>query len=350
MNSRDDLSSAILDSYRPALVPLTHNLTAAVFPLMKIFPAAFCVRRAAEEGLISGDSLIVETSSGNLALGLAIVCRLYGYRLTIVSDYACDDSLRRRMEDLGTTVEIVAGPAKQGGYQGARLQRIDQLRSLTPDSWWLNQYDNPSNPGAYGSVVADLVSNLGKVDCIVGSVGSGGSLCGTTGYLRTLFPNAKAVAVDTFGSVLFGHPDSPRELRGLGNSIFPRNLDHTLIDEVHWVNAAEAYNATRYLHKRTCLFCGGTSGAAWLVARYWAEMHPDLRVVCICPDDGYRYLDTIYNDSYLASKNLLLDELPRRPAQVKDPADAAGSWSFIKWDRRELAEVRKLPQQAAAWT
>src|SRR5438552_7609969 len=120
---------AVLDSYRPRIVPLENNLTAAAFPLMKILPAEFCLRNARQEGWISSQTLIVESSSGNLALGLAIVCNLRGYRLTIVSDYACDPVLRRRMEELGARVEIVSAPSPSRGYQGARLEKLAEVRA-----------------------------------------------------------------------------------------------------------------------------------------------------------------------------------------------------------------------------
>lgn len=330
---------AILKSYMPQLVPLEGHLTAAAFPLMKIFPAEFCLQRAKKEGWVNEQTLVVETSSGNLALGLAIVCKLLAHRLTIVSDYACDGFLRRRMEDMGATVEIVPAPLVVGGYQGARLQRLAEIRAETPDSWWLNQYDNSSNPAAYGQLAALLVKQLGTIDCLVGTVGSGGSVCGTTSYLRELFPEMITVGVDTFGSVLFGQPESPRTLRGLGNSILPKNLDHSLFDEIHWVSAAEAYTATRQLHRETSLFCGGTSGACWLVARSLAKRYPKARIVAIFPDDGYRYVDTIYNNDYLREHGLYLSSLPERPHEISSPLDAVSEWSRMSWGRRKLAEV-----------
>jgi cysteine synthase A len=337
----EDSFKAILDAHRPKLIPLEQNLTAAVFPFMKIFPAEFCLRRAREEGLLRPQSLIVETSSGNMALGLALVCKLLNYRLTIVSDYACDGFLRRRLEDLGARVEIVAQPAPQGGYQQARLDKLAEIREETPDHFWVSQYDNPGNPGAYSTFAAQLVEALGQIDCLVGTVGSGGSVCGTSGFLRELFPEMMAIGVDTFGSVLFGQPDQPRKLRGLGNSLFPKNLDHQVFDEVHWVTAAEAYKATRLLHQQTSLFCGGTSGAAWMVARYWAKRNPKARVVCLFPDDGYRYAETIYNDEYLWKDNLWLPDLPGAPREVVHPLDAGPDWSFLQWGRREYSEVNK---------
>jgi cysteine synthase len=339
MSLTKETESAVLNCYQPRLVPLSHNLHAAVFPFMKIFPAEFCIRRAMQEGWISSQSLIVESSSGNMAMGLAIVCNLRGYRLTLVSDYACDAALRRRLQDLGARVEIVPKPAARGGFQTARLDRLEEIRRESSDSWWVNQYDNPCNPGAYSSFAAQLIEALGRVDILVGTVGSGGSMCGTISYLRRLFPDAMAVGVDTFGSVLFGQPDGPRHLRGLGNSLLPANLDHSLFDEVHWVTAAEAYKATRVLHQTSCLFCGGTSGAAWLVASYCAHNNPTAKVVCIFPDDGNRYADTIYEDNYLASQNLWLPELPKAPRCVSHPHEAGPTWSFMRWERRTIEQV-----------
>jgi cysteine synthase len=329
----------ILESYKPDLIQLEESLTAAAFPLMKIYPAEYCLRRAREDGMVSNQTLIVETSSGTMALGLAMVCNWNGYRLTIVTDRVCDDALRRRLEDLGATVEIVLAPAASGGYQKARLDRLHQICSIQKDSWWVNQYDNPANAGAYSGFAAQLVEKLGRIDCLVGCVGSGGSVCGTSHYLRTLFPEMQVIGVDTFGSVLFGQPDKPRKLRGLGNSLLPQNLDHTYFDEVHWVNAAEAFTATRILHQKTTLFRGGTSGACWLVARYWLTKHPGMRVVCIFPDDGNRYVDTIYNTDYLVENQLWLPELPAEPVEVGHPLDAKDIWSWFKWERRSYEEV-----------
>lgn len=342
-----EMHSAILDSYRPRLIPLEANLTAAAFPFMKIFPAEFCLRRAREEGWIKSQTLVIETSSGNMALGLAIVCNLYGYRLTIVTDYACKGFMRRRLEDLGARVEIVSSPAAVGGYQQARLNRLAAICSEIPDHWWVNQYDNPGNPGAYSFFAAQLVEMIGQIDCLVGTVGSGGSVCGTASFLRELFPEMITVGVDTFGSVLFGQPDQVRMLRGLGNSLLPKNLDHSIFDEVHWVNAAEAYTATRLLHKQTSLFCGGTSGAAWLASLHWVRKNPKARVVCIFPDDGYRYTDTIYNDEYLWKENLWLPELPDGPRKVEHPLDAGPGWSCMEWGRRTHHEIVKRIQAAA---
>lgn len=332
-------TAAIMQMYRPHLTTLEKSLTAAVFPLMKIYPAEFCIRQALNEGQITNQSQVIESSSGTMALGLALVCNLLHLKLTIVTDHACDEVLRSRLEDLGTSVACVTEPATLGGFQRARLELLHQIEKSTPDTWWVNQYDNPCNPGAYGSFAAQLVEELGRVDCLVGTVGSGGSICGTSRFLRALFPDLHVIGVDTFNSVLFGQPDGSRTLRGLGNSILPKNLDHTEIDEVHWVSAAEAYTATRILHRTTGMFRGGTSGAAWLVARYWAESNPEKRVVCILPDDGNRYVKDLYHDPYMYQNGLWLSELPSAPRMIDRPEEAGSTWSMFRWNRRSYQDV-----------
>lgn len=332
-------ASAILKSFEPSLIPLNENLVAAVFPLMKIYPAEFCLRRAIADGLVRESTMVVESSSGTLALGLAIVCNWIGQPLTIVTDYACDDTLLRRLQDLGCRVERVTAPAAKGGYQRARLDRLHEICVENPDSWWLNQYDNPANAESYGSFAEQAARSLGQIDCLVGSVGSGGSLCGIGRHLRSLFGDLRVIGVDTFNSVLFGQEDGQRPLRGLGNSLLPANLDHTLVDEIHWVTAAEAYTATRLLHRQSTLFRGGTSGAAWLVAERYSRLHPDERVVCIMPDDGTRYTGDIYNDDYLNERQLWLDGLPAEPRLVRSPREASPGWCTMHWGRRSWSEV-----------
>jgi cysteine synthase A len=316
------------------------RLCAAAFPLMKLRPARFMLDQARAEGRIGPGSLIIETSSGTFGLGLALVCREQGYRLMLVADPAIDHRLRRRLEDLGAHVEIVTEPAAVGGYQGARLQRMAELQAAHPDHYWPSQYHNPANPASYAPVAELLVETLGRIDFLVGAVGSGGSMCGTAGYLRRVMPGLRAVGVDTLGSVLFGQPDSGlRLLRGLGNSLMPQNLDHTVFDEVHWVAAAEGFRATRELHRGHALYMGPTSGAAYLAARWIARSHPDAAVVVLMADEAYRYEDSVYDDAWLAAKGARLDVLPSSPRTVAHPRDAGPGWSRFDWGRRTYQQV-----------
>lgn len=336
-----------LTLYRPAFVRLSAGLAAAVFPLMKVYPAFECVRDADEAGRIDRSTLIVESSSGTMALGLALVCRWAGYSLAVVGDASCDALVRLRLRELGASLECVTADSHHN-LQRARLAKVAELCAAHPRSWWVNQYDNPANGRAYARFVQQAAAALDRIDCVVGTVGSGGSMCGTVAALRERSPHLIAIGVDTYGSVLFGQENRPRVLRGLGNSLMPGNLDHQAFDEVHWVTAAEAYTATRLLHRTTGLFRGGTSGACWLVAQHWAARHPRARTLCLFADDGHRYVDSIYDDAYLAQERLWLDALPTAPVEVESPRDAGPRWTFMHWGRRPYEEVTGLDRQALA--
>lgn len=343
MKSPEAAPSIVEDLRFPRLIQLEHNLYAAAFSLMKLLPAHFILERAREEGLVSRGSTIIETTSGTFGLALAMVGALRGYRTILVSDPAIDDALQRRLEDLGATVEIVREPATVGGFQQARLDRMAQLQRKFPDHLWPSQYRNPQNPTAYAPLAEYLVERLGQIDCLVGTVGSGGSMCGTSNFLRLIYPELYAVGVDTFGSVIFGQEDSKRLVRGLGNSLVPDNVDHTVFNEVHWVGAPEAFLATRQLHRQHALYMGGTSGAAYTVARWWAAQHPDKITVTLLPDEGYRYQNTIYKDEWLLANDVWLGKLPDAPRKIVDPKEQCAGWAFLDWSRREYSQIADVP-------
>ncbi|MET9554806.1 cysteine synthase family protein [Streptomyces sp. NPDC006645] len=323
----------------PRLVRIGPRLYGAVFTLMKLLPAHHILREAQERGELESDTVVVETTSGTFGLALAMQAALMRLKLILVSDPAIDANLYRRLTDLGATVEICREPAPVGGYQEARLRRLAEIRAELPKTFCPEQYTNPGNPLSY-KVVADLLTRqLGTVDCLVGPVGSGGSMCGTVRGLREHTPHTRAIGVDTHRSVLFGLPDGTRELRGLGNSLWPGNLDHSAFDEVHWCSAGDAYRSTRALHAEHALFQGPTSGAAYLVARWWADRNPDGTCVVMLPDEGYRYQATVYDDAWLTSHGYAPGEHPSEPVGVAGPDLVGERWSRYVWGRRPYEQV-----------
>jgi len=197
------------------------------------------------------------------------------------------------------------------GQPRRRGSRGCALLTEQPAAFWPRQYDNPDNALAYARLAELALGALGCIDCLVGS---GGSLCGTARVLRCLFPVLRVVAVDTHRSCLFGHAPGPRLLRGLGNSILPANLEHGLVDEVHWVGAMPSFAAARRLHRSQGLYRGPSSGAAWLVASWWARHIPAASDLVILPDEGHRYRDSLHDDAWLAR----LEGWP--PAERTEPA------------------------------
>lgn len=325
---------AILDPDYP-------NLTALSFNCMKELPASFMLDQAEATEGIDRHTTIVESSSGTFAMGLAISCNRRSQKLYIVGDPAISSDWKFLLEELGANVILVEHPDEKGSYQRPRLDLVQRLLEQNPNSFCPSQYHNPNNSNAYGRLAGLLLEAHGKVDALVGSVGSGGSTCGTARGLRVLYPHLHLVGVDTFNSVLFGQPDGTRELRGLGNSILPKNLQHSLFDEVHWIDAGTAYWATRELWRRHRLFQGPTSGAAYLVARSYARRNPDQRVAVILPDDGGRYRNTVFNQAWAAEHGFVDQLPPQEPILVTSPLDASGRWCRMEWRRRDLSSVAK---------
>lgn len=323
----------------PKIIEIAPNLYAACFFLMKLLPAKYILDRARREGTLKSGDVVIESTSGTFGLALAILCNRFGYKLILVSDPVVDASLKRRMEDLGAVVDIVDKPEKIGGIQGARLNRLQKYKDLHPNHFWPAQYSNPNNPSAYAVFAEQLMSLIGPIDCLVGTVGSGGSMCGSTRYLRNINSELYTIGIDTHNSVLFGRPDGTRTVRGLGNSLLPKNLDHRVFDEIHWLNATECFMATRFLHKNHGLFMGPTSGAAYHVAKEYHNRNPQEKVVFICADEGYRYLDTVYSNEWLIENKMYSESITAIPDKVSGPSQATESWSYVQWSRRTLEEV-----------
>jgi cysteine synthase A len=324
----------------PRLAPLAPNLVAAAFPLMKLMPARYMVDRAEASGELAAGGHIVETTSGTFGLAIAMLACVRGYRLTLLTASSLiDPKLRHRLERLGATVVAIDDPAGDGNQRG-RLVRLQELLQENPDTFWPRQYDSPGNRLAYARLAEQAVRALGRIDCLVGCVGTGGSLCGTGGFLRELFPDLRIVAVDTHRSMLFGQPVGRRMLRGLGNSVLPGNVRHEMVDEIHWVGALPAYAMAHALFREHGLFIGPTSGAAALVGSWFARHNANSSTLVIMPDAGHRHVDTVYNDAWLSALPGWPVALPSKPVdqdQIEPGTEA--EWTRFPWRRRSLGEV-----------
>jgi cysteine synthase len=327
------------DFENPRIVPLGQNFFGASFFLMKLLPARFMLERAVEQGLLTPGGTICESSSGTFGLALALLAAQYRYKLVLVSDWSLDRHLHRRLVELGATVEIVDKPSAVGGFQQARLDRLDEYLREIPGSYWPAQYSNPDNPLSYGKFAEQLIDRVGKIDCLIGPVGSGGSMCGTSRCLRVLFPEQYAIGVDTPNSVLFGQPSGKLGLAGLGGAIVYANVGHTQFDEVHWLTGPEAFHASHRLHREHSLFLGPTSGAAYHVAEWWSRRNPGQTVVAIFPDEGHRYAETVYDKTWLDSVPGWPPPRLDEPRTVASPTEPLSGWSRYLWSRRPLKDV-----------
>ncbi len=324
------------------------NLFAAQFDLMKIVPARFILENALATGLLKEGGLVVESSSGTFALGLAIVCANLGLRLSLVTGQL-EESLEWRLRHLGASIEkIFSGKGYMGGIQQKRLDRLSQVIADNPGAFWPRQYDNPLHPVAYASLATSIADSIGKIDFLVASVGSGGSICGFARVLRARNPDLSVIAVDHNLSVLFGPTSGEatplcREcyepLLGMGSDIVIPNVDHTQCDEVHWVPVAKMINAIHHMHSHYGLLLGPTAGAAYTIADWVASSNPGKTVFTLFPDHGIRYVRTVYNGEWL---NTRAEELKRKwshPTVVASPTEVGSDWAYFPWGRRSYREV-----------
>lgn len=267
--------------------------------------AVSMVGRALDAGLIRPGGTIVESSSGNLGVALALVARSMGLSFTCVADPHMPRASRALIEALGGTVHAVDQPDENGNHLRARIRTAEALGN-EPNTFWTNQYHNDDNPAAYSGLVDEIVRDIPTgVDWIVLPVGTGGLATGVARSLRERGSTTRVRAVDAVGSVSFGQVARRRHQIGIGAAIRPRHVEPDLYDEVVFVDDATAFWHVRHLASRHQVFAGGSSGAAYAAALDLAASLPsDAAIMVVMPDRGDRYLDTIFCDDWLRSKGL----------------------------------------------
>lgn len=293
-------------------------------------PALHMVRRARERGELVDGARIVESTSGTLGLGLALAGIAYGHPVTLVGDPGMEPLMFRMLRAYGATVETVDRPCEVGGWQEARRRAVGRILAAEPGSYCPDQYHNPDNVAAYAPLAHELIEQLGHIDVLVCSVGTGGHSAGISAVLREQLPGLRLVGVDTIGSTIFGQPARTRLMRGLGSSIYPGNVAYDAFDEVHWVAPAEAVWTCRELAATSYASGGWSVGAVGLVAGWVARTTaPGTRVVAVFPDGPQRYFDTVYNDEF-GRRHGLLEHPPGRDPEV---LDRPGGREVSRWTR-----------------
>ncbi|MFE6742266.1 2,3-diaminopropionate biosynthesis protein SbnA [Streptomyces tubercidicus] len=260
------------------------------------------VRAAEEAGRLSPGSTLVESSSGNLGVALSVIAASKGYRFLCVTDARCNLASRRLMEALGATVHTIAEPAADGGFLGARIAYVQKLCEEDPRYVWLNQYVNPANWRAHYRYTAPAIDRSHPgLDVLFIGAGTTGTLMGCARWYKEHRPSVRIVAVDSVGSVAFGHPPSPRMIPGLGSGVRPPLLDEDYVDDVVLVPEPDTVRMCHRLAARGFLFGGSTGTVVSGADRWLAERGrpAGLRSVAISPDMGERYLDTVYHTNWV---------------------------------------------------
>ena len=268
---------------------------------IKLKAATEMVESAERSGTLKPDSVLVESSSGNLGVALSMIAASKGYRFLCVTDPRCNLATRLLMEALGSHVHVVASEDPEGGFLGARLAYVRSLCAADSRCVWLSQYTNPANWKAHYTRTAPAIARgFPQLDVLFLGVGTAGTLMGCARWFRTWHRPVRIVAVDSVGSVSFGGPPGRRMIPGLGMSVTPPLLDTSIVDEALRVEEADTIRTCRRLARNGFLF-GGSTGTVVSGATEWLARHDasGLTAVAVAPDLGERYLDTVYQTNWV---------------------------------------------------
>ena len=277
--------------------------------------ALHIINDAEEKGLLSPGGVIVETTSGNTGYSLAMIAAIRGYRCILaVTDKSSQDKIDM-LRALGAEVHVcpasVAADDPRSYYEVAK-----RIHKETPNSIYINQYFNPLNTEAhYLSTGREIwEQTAGEITHMVACSGTGGTISGIARYLKEQNPKVQVIGVDADGSLIKKYFDTgeidkgelhPYYIEGLGKNMIPGALNTSVIDTFIKVNDKESALAAREISRRTGIFCGYTSGAAWVATQKYNQdspFSPESVVVVVFPDHGSRYMNKIYSDKWLKEK------------------------------------------------
>lgn len=287
------------------IAALNHSLGRIIAKLEACNPAGSIKDRAAlamvedaeRRGLLQPGVPLIESTSGNTGIGLALVCALKGYRLILTMPEGMSAERRRILSAYGA--ETVCTPA-QDGMQGA-IEKAEELHRSIPGSLILQQFNNPANPASHYQSTAEEIwkDTQGQIDGLVAGIGTGGSLCGAGRRLKELNPRIQIIGVEpASSSVLSGGKAGLHAIQGIGGGFIPGNYDAGLVDYIVPVSDTQAIDTARLMARKEGILCGFSSGAAVYAALRLSqkEFFRDKTLVVLLPDSGERYLSTnLYN-------------------------------------------------------
>lgn len=248
---------------------------------------------AEQRGLLQPGGTIIEPTSGNTGVGLAMVAAARGYKAIIIMPETMSDERKKLVKAYGAELVLVSGAE---GIAGA-VRKAEELHAAIPGSIIPQQFENPANPAIHEATTAQEIwdDTAGKVDIVVAGVGTGGTISGIARALKRLKPSIQAVAVEPeLSPVLRGGKHSPHKIQGIAPGFIAKNYDAQAIDEVIDISNEQAFETARLLARREALLVGISSGAAAAAALQLAARTDNAgkTIVTILPDNGERYLST----------------------------------------------------------
>lgn len=264
---------------------------------------ALCIIESAlEEGLLSPGKTVIESSSGNMGIGLAQVCGYFGLHFICVVDPKTTKLNIEVLNAYGAEIDLVTAPDPDTGeFLQARINRVKELQRVISDSFWPDQYSNINNAMAHHQTMHEIAMELeGQVDYLFCATSTCGTLRGCVEYLRENGLRTMVIAVDAIGSVIFGGQKGKRLIPGHGAAVRPYLFQPGLADECIHMSDLECVIGCRRLVSQESILVGGSSGAALMAVERIKDRIPyGATCVVIFPDRGERYLDTIYSDAWV---------------------------------------------------
>jgi len=272
--------------------------------------AAFSmIYHAIKDGKIDDRTTIVASSSGNLAIAAALICKFIGLRFIPVIDPNINDDYEALLSLVCFRVEKVDQRDQTGGFLLTRLAKVSAICTGLPNSFVLDQYGDPNNYRGYYKLGIEVLSSLNPEYVFV-AISSGGVVTGLSKSLKSKRPNIKVIGVDVEGSVIFGQTPQKRYISGIGSSLVPSILKDALIDEVIHISQIDIATGCRQLLTEQLIFAGASSGAVYLAATRYMDKNTfsgKPTALLLFADKGYPYLDTIYNEGWVKKLACLSD-------------------------------------------
>lgn len=311
----------------------------------KIRMARQMIDEAEAQGKLQPGGWIVESTSGNTGLGLALIAAERGYRFTAVVDHHCSAEKLSGMQAYGAELVRVGNP--DGGLSTADRDATAARIAAESGAYWTQQHNNPANANGYRGVADELRHALGDdIQFLFGAVGTGGSLCGTGRALKAHIPTLRVIGVEPEGSVIFGGGGTSYYQSGTGTPAGAEIgvlIDYDLIDEGLKVSDTQAFETARYLARRHALLTGGSAGGVLYRALRHAKAAASgsTTVVLVC-DGGEKYLNTVFNDEWMNTHCLADAAIAEELASLLPRATTRGS----SWPSRH-GQTDWVPSEAA---